>query len=104
MIPIVGDFVVVADSGLTTQTNIALLESGNYKYIIGVRIKNETEDVKQWILALHKTYDSFHELGQLPKSHLIIGYSEKRVQKDKYNFISKRIEAFALSSIKFTKS
>lgn len=29
------DFIVVADSGLMSQSNIALLESGNYKYIIG---------------------------------------------------------------------
>ena len=66
------DFVIVADSGLMNKTNIALLESGNYKYIIGARIKNETEG-------------SFYELGKLPKSRLIIGYSEKRAKKDKYN-------------------
>jgi len=79
------DFVVVADSGLMNKTNIALLESGNYKYIIGARIKNETEEVKQWILSLDKTEGSFYELGKLPKSRLIIGYSEKRAKKDKYN-------------------
>ncbi|KAF0237838.1 MAG: transposase IS4 family [Prolixibacteraceae bacterium] len=28
------DFIVVSDSGLMNQSNIALLESGNYKYII----------------------------------------------------------------------
>jgi len=79
------DFVVVADSGLMNKTNIALLESGNYKYIIGARIQNETDEVKQWILSLDKTEGSFYELGKLPKSRLIIGYSEKRAQKDKYN-------------------
>jgi hypothetical protein len=40
------DFVVVADSGLMNKTNIALLESGEYKYIIGAGIKNETEEIK----------------------------------------------------------
>ena len=79
------DFVVVADSGLMNKTNIALLESSNYKYIIGARIKNETEEVKQWILSLDKTEGSFYELGKLPKSRLIIAYSEKRAKKDKYN-------------------
>ncbi|MDR1370834.1 MAG: IS1634 family transposase [Dysgonamonadaceae bacterium] len=44
------DFVVVSDSGLMNKTNIALLESGGYKYIIGAGIKNETEEIKQWIL------------------------------------------------------
>ena len=79
------DFVVVADSGLMNKTNIALLESGNYKYIIGARIQNETEEVKQWILSLDKIEGSFYELGKLPKSRLIISYSGKRAQKDKYN-------------------
>jgi transposase len=79
------DFVVVADSGLMNKTNIALLESGNYKYIIGAKIKNELEEIKQWILSLEKTEGSFNELGKLPKSRLIIGYSEKRAKKDKYN-------------------
>jgi transposase len=48
------DFVVVADSGLMNQRNIALLESGNYKYIIGARIKNESNDIKAWALSLDK--------------------------------------------------
>ena len=79
------DFVIVADSGLINKTNISLLESGNYKYIIGANIKSETEEIKQWILSLHKTEGSFYGLGKLPKSRLIIGYSGKRVGKDKYN-------------------
>ena len=79
------DFVVVADSGLMNKSNISLLESGGYKYIIGARIKNETEDVKQWILSLDKIDGSFHELGKLPKSRLIVSYSEKRAKKDRYN-------------------
>jgi transposase len=36
------EFVIVADSGLMNRKNIALLESGGYKYIIGARIKNES--------------------------------------------------------------
>ena len=79
------DFVVVADSGLMNKTNMALLESGGYKYIIGARIKNESEEVKQWILSLDKTEGCFYELGKLPKSRLIVGYSENRAKKDKYN-------------------
>ena len=79
------DFVIVADSGLMNRTSLALLESGNYKYIIGARIKNETGEIKQWIRSLDKTEGSFYELGKLPKSRLIIGYSGKRAKKDKYN-------------------
>jgi transposase len=79
------DFVVVADSGLMNKTNIALLESAAYKYIIGARIKNESEEIKQWILSLEKQDGSFYELGKLPHSRLIVGYSEKRAKKDRYN-------------------
>ena len=94
MLPIVEDFVqrfkldgfvVVADSGLMNKTNIQLLESGGYKYIIGARIKNESEEIKRWILSLEKQDSCFHELGKLPKSRLIVGYSEKRAKKDRYN-------------------
>ena len=79
------DFVVVADSGLMNKTNISLLESGGYKYIVGARIKNETDEVKQWILSQDKIDGIFHELGKLPKSRLIVGYSDNRAKKDKYN-------------------
>jgi len=46
------DFVVVADTGLMNKTNISLLESGGYKYIIGANIKSDTEEIKQWITTL----------------------------------------------------
>ena len=79
------DFVVVADSGLISQKNIALLESGGYQYIIGARIKNESDQVKQWILSLEKRDGCFNELGKLPKMRLIVGYSHSRAKKDAYN-------------------
>jgi hypothetical protein len=52
MLPVVEDFVkkfqlqefvVVADSGLMNRENIELLEQKNYKYILGARIKNESQ-------------------------------------------------------------
>ena len=79
------DFVVVADSGLMNKTNISLLESSCYKYIIGARIKSETEEIKQWILSLNKSDGCFYELEQHATSRLIVGYSENRAKKDKYN-------------------
>jgi predicted transcriptional regulator len=53
------DFVIVADSGLMNKSNISLLESGGYKYIIGARIKNETEEIKRKILSFEKDDDKF---------------------------------------------
>jgi transposase len=78
------DFVVVADSGLMNKSNLSLLESGGYKYIIGARIKNETEKIKQWILSLEKCDGEFNERDK-DGVRLIIGYSENRARKDKYN-------------------
>ena len=46
----------------------AKLESEGYKYIIGARIKNETDEIKQWILSLEKYDGSFYELCKLPSS------------------------------------
>lgn len=34
------DFIVVADSGLMSETNVSLLESAGYKYILGARIRS----------------------------------------------------------------
>lgn len=78
------DFVIVADSGLMNKTNLSLLQSAGYKYIIGERIKNQTEEIKQWILSLEKRDGSFDELEK-DEARLIIGYSENRARKDKYN-------------------
>jgi transposase len=78
------DFVRVADSGLMNKTNVSMLESGGYKYIIGARIKNEAEEVKQWILSLDKQEGRFHEAAR-GNSRLIVGYSDKRAKKDRYN-------------------
>jgi transposase len=78
------DFIVVADSGLMNQRNIALLESGNYKYIIGARIKNESNEIKEWALSLDTQDGEFYETRK-GQARLIVGYSAKRAKKDKYN-------------------
>lgn len=93
MLPVVEDFVqrfkldefiVVADSGLMNQRNVALLESGNYKYIIGARIKNESNNIKAWALSLEKQDGQFNET-QKGSARLIVGYSQNRAKKDRYN-------------------
>jgi transposase len=78
------DFVVVADSGLMNRGNITMLEAGGYKYIIGARIKNYDVQTKKWILSLKKHDGSFYEQKQ-GKARLIIGYSDNRAKKDRYN-------------------
>jgi hypothetical protein len=71
----------VADSGLMNQSNIALPESGNYKYIIGARINNE---IKEWALSLPKQDGAFNETRK-GQARLIVGYSDNRAGKDRHN-------------------
>lgn len=78
------DFIVVADSGLMNQNNMAMLESGNYKYIIGARIKNENNEMKAWILSRQKEDGAFSETMK-GQARLIVGYSDNRARKDRYN-------------------
>lgn len=66
------------------KKNIKLLESARYKYIIGARIKNESGEVKQWILSLEKRDRVFYEQAK-GQTRLIVGYSESRAKKDRYN-------------------
>ena len=62
-----------------------LLQQAGYKYILGARIKNESSDVKQWILSLDKGGNVSHELKRPNGEHLIVSYSERRAKKDAYN-------------------
>jgi transposase len=78
------DFIIVADSGLMSQSNIALLESSNYKYIIGARIKNESNEIKTWALSLTKQDGKFNETRK-GLARLIVGYSDNRAKKDRHN-------------------
>ncbi len=79
------DFVVVADSGLMNAANISELEVNGYKYIIGAKIKNENKEVKDWILSLEKVNGSFYQRNKTDKCRLIVGYSDSRAKKDRYN-------------------
>jgi transposase len=79
------DFVVVADSGLMNKDNIAELEAKNYKYILGARIKTESKEIKSWIFSLQKQDGAFYEYQKTKQAGLIVGYSDNRAKKDRYN-------------------
>jgi len=78
--------IVVADSGLLSKDNIATLKEKNYEYIIGARIKNDTDAVAQKILALQLCEDGQSTLIKKDNGdNLIVTYSEKRAKNDAYN-------------------
>src|SRR5690554_5548975 len=45
--------VVVADSGLLSNQNVDELQTKNYEFILGARIKNESKTIKEKILSLN---------------------------------------------------
>lgn len=79
------NFIVVADSGLMSNDNIAGLEKNGYKYIIGAKIKNESKDIKEWILEQPKKDCRMVEYDKGNGRRLLVGYTEKRARKDAYN-------------------
>ena len=79
------DFVVVADSGLMNKDNITELETKNYKYILGAKIKSESKEIKSWIFSLQKQDGAFYEYQKTKQARLIVGYSDNRAKKDRYN-------------------
>ncbi|WP_368145043.1 IS1634 family transposase, partial [Bacteroides faecis] len=79
------DFIVVADSGLMTNDNVNELEQLGYKYIIGARIKAESEMVKSWILEQPKADCRMVEYIKEGGRRLLVGYTDDRAKKDAYN-------------------
>lgn len=79
-----GQMVIIADSGLLSNTNIVELQRGGYEFILGARIKNEKRDTQNKILSLNlKNGES--EVVNKDGLKLIITYSDNRAKKDRLN-------------------
>ena len=52
---------------------------------MGARIKNESKEIRKWILSLKKENGEFYEKRKGNNLRLIVGYSDKRAKKDSYN-------------------
>lgn len=76
--------IVVADAGLLSEKNILALQKANYQYILGARLKNESEVVKKNVLNLNiqegKPSETINKHGRL-----IVSYSPKRAYNDRKN-------------------
>ena len=77
--------IVIADSGLLSQSNIELLVENKYGFIIGARIKNESNPIKNKILELEIASGQSSKIDKGNGLVLHISYSEKRAKKDKFN-------------------
>jgi transposase len=76
--------IVIADASLLSQKNIDALKNENYEYILGGRIKNETDEIKNKILSLKVKEGKPRDISY-PNGRLIISYSSKRGHNDKKN-------------------
>jgi transposase len=99
--------IVVADSGLLSSKNIQHLEKEGYRYIIGARIKNESKNLRDKILALNLANkpQKTQIISLEDERKLIVSYSEQRAKKDAHNRKRglSRLEK-SLSSGKLTKN
>ena len=59
--------IVVADSGLLSKANMEELAKNGYEYIIGARVKNETDEVKQAIIAMDLQYGDVKVIVELER-------------------------------------
>lgn len=75
---------VVADAGLLSNRNVSELMEKGYEFILGARIKNESNEVKERILSLDFAKENKH-LMEKDGLKLVVTYSEDRAKKDRYN-------------------
>jgi transposase len=77
--------IVVADAGLLSNDNIKALEQKNYEYIIGARLKNEPEKIKQQILQKPLADEEILKIDKENNTRLIVAYATNRAVKDQHN-------------------
>jgi len=94
MLPIVDAFkakyqleklIIIADSGLLSTNNINDLQEKGYEFILGARIKNESEAIKNKILSMQLSNGQSDIIEKDEFLKIIISYSDKRAKKDKHN-------------------
>jgi transposase len=80
-----GKPVIIADAGLLSNENIKALESCGYEYIIGARIRNETEAIKSQIFSNTFSDGKTISITKNDNTRLIVSYSNARATRDAYN-------------------
>jgi len=76
--------IIVADAALLSQKNIDALQENGYEYILGGRLKNESEEIKTKVIELGVEEDKPQEL-KIKNGRLIVSFSSKRAYNDMKN-------------------
>jgi transposase len=77
--------VIVADAGLLSNHNTALLLDNKYEFILGARIKNESQALQQQILSQKFINGETKTFIKTDGTRLIVSYSAKRAVRDAAN-------------------
>jgi transposase len=77
--------VVIADAGLLSNDNVTALEEQGYEYILGARLKNEPDKLKEQILNTTFSDGTITSFKRHETTRLIVHYSKNRAAKDAYN-------------------
>lgn len=82
-----GKPIVIADAALLSRKNLNNLSEQEYRFIIGGRIKNESEEVKKQISrkAKGKKDGQGFSISKKDGTCLIVTYSDRRAKKDVFN-------------------
>jgi hypothetical protein len=76
--------IIIADAALLSQKNIDALVAGGYQYILGGRLKNESDMIKKQVLGMQIKEGTPREVKH-PNGRFIVTYSEDRARNDLYN-------------------
>ena len=81
--------VFVADSGLLSKDNLALIEKSEKHYIVAARLKNQPESIKKQILDKESYQQGdqmlLKEIALQGGRRLLVNYTEKRAKKDAHD-------------------
>lgn len=79
--------IVVADAGLLSKPNLRALTQANYQFILGARVKNETEKLQREILERTRGLPDGGSvvLTKSDGTRLIVTYADNRAAKDAHN-------------------
>ncbi|TVS20857.1 MAG: IS1634 family transposase, partial [Planctomycetaceae bacterium] len=83
----VGRPVVVGDAAMLSQSNLRELEAEGFPFIVGARLRNESQAVQEEILERCQGLGNGQSavLDREQGQRLIVSYSEKRAKKDAHN-------------------
>ncbi len=82
--------IMVADSGLFNNKNVAALEEEGFEYIVGARLKNMSKAIQQKILNKqnYKQARKGYSIAEIPLEKgrkLVVSYKDSRARKDAHD-------------------